>query len=174
VITNSTHVAARVGELRDHGRNAAGEVVSWGLNSRLDNLQAAILDHRLHRYGTVVERRRSLAKAYRAALAGVSEIVLPPGPSDDPDHFDVYQNYEIEAEQRDQLKEYLRQHGIGTLLPWGGKAVHQFESLGLGRSLPATEKLFTRVLLLPMHPWLASGDVEYIADVIRRFYGDRS
>lgn len=174
VITNDASVADRAGQLRDHGRNAAGDVVSWGLNSRLDNLQAAILDHRLHRYGSVVERRRSLAKAYRSALSGVAEMVLPPGPSDDPDHFDVYQNYEIEADQRDQLKEYLRQQGIGTLVPWGGKAVHQFEALGLGRSLPVTEKVFTRVLLLPMHPWLAAEDVEHIAEVIRHFYGGRS
>ena len=58
VITNDASVADRAGQLRDHGRDAAGDVVGWGLNSRLDNLQAAILDHRLHRYDSVVERRR--------------------------------------------------------------------------------------------------------------------
>jgi dTDP-4-amino-4,6-dideoxygalactose transaminase len=171
VVTNDRGVAERVSALRDHGRNAAGEIAGWGWNSRLDNLQAAILDHRLQRFGTVVERRRSLARAYRAALTGVGEIVLPPGPADDPDHFDVYQNYEIEAERRDDLRGFLAHEGIGTLLPWGGRAVHQWEALGLARPLPVTERLFERVLLLPLHPWLAPAEVEFIAAAIRRFYG---
>jgi dTDP-4-amino-4,6-dideoxygalactose transaminase len=171
VITNDAGVAARVGELRDHGRNATGDVTGWGLNSRLDNLQAAILDHRLQHFGAVVERRRSLARAYRAALHGVDEVVLPPGPADDPDHFDVYQNYEIEAERRDELREFLRRQGIGTILPWGGRAVHQWEALGLGRALPVTEKLFERLLLLPLHPGLSADEVECVAAAIRGFYG---
>jgi dTDP-4-amino-4,6-dideoxygalactose transaminase len=174
VVTGDAGVAQRVASLRDHGRNAHGEITGWGLNSRLDNLQAAILDDRLGRYGAALERRRALARAYRSALAGVAEVVLPPGPSDDPDHFDVYQNYEIEATRRDQLRASLRREGIGTILPWGGRAVHQWEALGLGRSLPATERLFERVLLLPMHPWLAAEDVEIIGAAIRRFYGGRS
>ena len=173
VVTNDAGVAERVSALRDHGRNAEGEVSGWGLNSRLDNLQAAILNHRLQRFGAVVERRRSLARTYRAGLSAVGEIVLPPGPSDDPDHFDVYQNYEIEAERRDDLRAFLRSEGIGTILPWGGRAVHQWDALGLARRLPATEQLFERVLLLPLHPWLAPHDVEWIAAAIRRFYGAR-
>jgi dTDP-4-amino-4,6-dideoxygalactose transaminase len=97
--------------------------------------------------------------------------VLPPGPADDPDHFDVYQNYEIEAERRDELREILRRQGIGTILPWGGRAVHQWEALGLGRALPVTEKLFERLLLLPLHPGLSADEVECVAAAIRGFYG---
>ncbi|HEV2198918.1 MAG TPA: DegT/DnrJ/EryC1/StrS family aminotransferase [bacterium] len=174
VVTNDAGIAQRVAALRDHGRNAEGDIAGWGLNSRLDNLQAAILDDRLGRYGATLERRRALARAYRAELAAVAEIVLPPGPSDDPDHFDVYQNYEIEAARRDELREFLRLQRIGTILPWGGRAVHQWEALGLGRSLPATERLFERVLLLPMHPWLSGEDIEMIGAAIRRFYGGQS
>ena len=171
VITNDAEVAGRVHALRDHGRNAEGQVAGWGLNSRLDNLQAAILDHRLQHFGAVVERRRSLARAYRAALGAVAEVVLPPGPAGDPDHFDVYQNYEIEADRRDELRAFLRLEDIGTVVPWGGRAVHQWEALGLARALPVTEKLFERVLLLPLHPWLSADDVECVGSAIRRFYG---
>lgn len=174
VVTNDEGVADRVAALRDHGRDAAGNIAGWGLNSRLDNLQAAILDHRLQRFGAVIERRRALARVYRSALAGVDEIVLPPGPADDPDHFDVYQNYEIEAERRDDLRAFLRSEGIGTILPWGGRAVHQWEALGLTRPLPATERLFERVLLLPMHPWLTPADVESVGAAVRRFYKGHS
>jgi len=171
VVTNRDAVAARVSALHDHGRDASGEVVGWGLNSRLDNLQAAILDYRLKKYESVIERRRALAALYRERLDDVAEIVLPPGPDGDPDHFDVYQNYEIEAEHRDGLREHLRSRGIGTLLPWGGKAVHQFPALDFKVTLPNTERVFDRVLLLPMHVWLADADVDFLCGVIRRFYG---
>jgi dTDP-4-amino-4,6-dideoxygalactose transaminase len=174
VIANDGNIAARVVALHDHGRDARGQVAGWGLNSRLDNLQAAILDYRLKSYGTILARRRSLAQVYRDQLGGVAEIVLPPGPcavsDDDADHFDVYQNYEIEAERRDDLREFLNVRGIGTLLPWGGKAVHQWEALGLKVHLPQTEKLFERVLLLPMHAWLLEDEIAAIAAAVREFY----
>jgi dTDP-4-amino-4,6-dideoxygalactose transaminase len=174
VIAGSHEVAARAAALHDHGRAASGEVTGWGLNSRLDNLQAAILDFRLKKYAGVMDRRRALAQRYRDYLGDVSEVVLPPGPSNDPDHFDVYQNYEIEAERRDSLRDFLGARGIGTLLPWGGKAVHQWEVLGLRARLPRTEKLFERVLLLPMHAWLTDGEVEIISDAVREFYRGRA
>ncbi|MEQ1946429.1 MAG: DegT/DnrJ/EryC1/StrS family aminotransferase [Bryobacteraceae bacterium] len=171
VIANDSIVAARADALHDHGRGPDGDVTGWGVNSRLDNLQAAILDHRLTRYGQVIEHRRMLAARYRATLGDLEEIVLPPGPDSDFDHFDVYQNYEIEAERRDALREHLRARGIGTLLPWGGKAVHQWPALGFGGThLPATERLFERVLLLPMHAWLTFDEVDTIAASIRLFY----
>ena len=68
------------------------------------------------------------------------------------------------------LRAYLKSRGIGTILPWGGKAVHQWQKLGLNASLPCTERLFERVLLLPMHPYLADSDVHYICETIARFY----
>lgn len=180
VITNDSGVAERSIALHDHGRGTDGEVTGWGLNSRLDNLQAAILDYRLAKYDQAIARRRELAAAYRERLADIAEIVLPPGPEpldaqgNYPEHFDVYQNYEIEADDRDELQAYLRSHGIATLLPWGGKAVHQFAALGLRAQLPFTEKLFTRVLLLPMHVWLTESEVATIAACITGFYRDRS
>ena len=60
------------------------------------------------------------------------------------------------------------------MLPWGGKAVHQFPNLGLGHfadRLPATERAFPRMLFLPMYCELADDQVEYVAEVVRRFYG---
>ena len=173
VITGDPALAARAAALHDHGRGADGEIRGWGFNSRLDNLQAAILDYRLRKYGVVIARRRALAQAYRDRLAEVAEIVLPPGPDAGPDHFDVYQNYEIEADQRDPLRAFLARRGIGTLLPWGGKAVHQWEALGLPARLPCTEALFARLLLLPMHAWLTAEAIEEIAAAIRDFYRGR-
>jgi dTDP-4-amino-4,6-dideoxygalactose transaminase len=100
-------------------------------------------------------------------------LTLPPGPDDDPDHFDVYQNYEIEAENRDALKGYLARHGVGTIIQWGGKAVHQFKKLGFNQSLPYTERLFQRMLMIPMNMSLTDDDVNYVCDRIIEFC-DRS
>jgi len=171
VVTNDDSVYERICQLRNHGYNRAGEIVSWGLNSRLDNLQAAILDFRLKRLGEVIARRRAIASVYQECLGDLAELVLPPAPDSDPDYFDVYQNYEIEAEHRDELKRYLAENGVGTLIQWGGKAVHQWSKLGFTERLPHTEYLFTRMLLLPMNMELSDDDIQYICNCIRRFYG---
>ena len=173
VLTNDDDVWTRLLLLRDHGKDDDAEVKLWGVNSRLDNLQATILKFKLESYDACVERRRELASAYQRRLGGCPQLVLPPGPDADDDHLDVYQNYEIEAEDRDGLRAFLRHHGVGTLVQWGGKAVHQFRALGFTQTLPKTESTFTRMLRLPMHPYLASKDVAYVCDTILRFYARR-
>jgi dTDP-4-amino-4,6-dideoxygalactose transaminase len=175
VVTSDAEVYERLEQLRDHGRGAGGEIVSWGLNSRLDNLQAAILDWRLTRFAATVERRRALAALYQERLQGIEQLRLPPGPVElerdgKEEHFDVFQNYEIEAIRRDELRSHLASCGIGTLLPWGGKAVHQWEHLGFHQRLPFTEKLFERVLLLPLNLSLTGSDVEKVCEAIEEFY----
>jgi dTDP-4-amino-4,6-dideoxygalactose transaminase len=170
VTTNDPSVFARIEQMHDHGRGPDGEVVSWGLNSRLDNLQAAILDMRLPRYEAVVERRRAIARIYQERLVSIEEIRLPPGPEEGLDHFDVFQNYEIEAARRNGLRQFLQRSAIGTLVPWGGKAVHQWERLGLEARLPFTESLFERLLLLPMNPSLSDDQIHIVADAVTEFY----
>ena len=86
------------------------------------------------------------------------------------DHFDVYQNYEIEAQQRDKLKSFLADNGIGTLIQWGGKAVHQFTKLGFDQVLPFTEEVFTRLLMLPLNMSITDTEVNYVAEKIITFY----
>ena len=171
VVTNNDEIYECIYQMRDHGRSTAGEIVSWGLNSRLDNLQAALLDFQLKKYETVMSRRRHLASLYTLRLCDVAELVLPPAPDSDPDHFDIYQNYEIEAEKRDDLKQYLKDHGIGTLIQWGGQAVHHLKALGFTQHLPHTDWLFTRLLMLPMNMSLTDDDIHYVCDQIRSFYG---
>jgi dTDP-4-amino-4,6-dideoxygalactose transaminase len=170
VLTNDEETYQKVLALHDHGRDQTGEVMMWGMNTRLDNLQASLLNYQLKEYGGVMERRREVARHYKKRLGQLGEIVLPPGPDDDPDYFDVYQNYEIEAVNRDKLQTYLKGKGVGTLVQWGGKAVHQFEKLGFRQCLPYTEKLFKRILMIPMNMSLTDDDVEYVCDCILEFY----
>jgi dTDP-4-amino-4,6-dideoxygalactose transaminase len=172
VVTNDSKLADQLALLRDHGRNADGEVVGWGTNSRLDNLQAAVLDFKLKTFEDDLERRRQVALLYDRGLQDVRELVLPPALGADADHHDVFQNYEIEADSRDELKQHLQGAGVRTIVQFGGKAVHQHQGLGFeGVKLPITGRLYRRALLLPMNTTLSDNDVLYIVDQIRTFYG---
>ena len=170
LLTNKYSTFDKLYQLHDHGRNSKGEQISWGRNSRLDNINAAILDFKLKSYTTVVNRRRNIASAYEVGLNQISEIKLPPAPNDSTDNFDVYQNYEIVAENRDNLREFLKGKGIGTLIQWGGKALHQWKGLGLERELPVTDKYFKRCLMLPINLFVSDCDIAYVIESIREFY----
>ena len=171
IVTNDDHIAETVFLLRDHGRNQDGRVVSWGYNSRLDNLQAAILKFKLGSYPKDIERRRTIASMYQEGLRGLDTVVLPPAPDADPRHFDVYQNYELEADRRDDLRVYLSDRGVGTIVQWGGTPVHQFRELGFTVDLPRTDAFFDRCLMLPMNVAISDDDVSYVIASIRAFYG---
>ena len=170
VMTNEDALAEQLRLLRDHGRNAEGEVVMWGVNSRLDTVQAAVLLAKLKHYPADIERRREVASRYHARLKDLEEMTLPP-PPDGGDHFDVYQNYEVEADRRDALREHLRSCGVGTIIQWGGKPVHRLAGLGFEDvSLPRTEAMFERCFLLPMNTSLTDDEVDYMCETIRDFY----
>jgi dTDP-4-amino-4,6-dideoxygalactose transaminase len=170
VITNDDEMYRKLRMLRDHGRDESGEVCMWGLNSRLDNLQAAILDYKLKTYDQAIARRRHIAAMYQERLGNLPQLKLPPGPESDSRHFDIYQNYELEAEQRDELRMHLKVRGIGTLIQWGGKPVHQFSGLGFQQKLPFTDEMFTRLLMLPLNTALSDDDVHYVCDCVQEFY----
>jgi dTDP-4-amino-4,6-dideoxygalactose transaminase len=171
VFTDDDGTAEYVRLLRDHGRAATGNVVTWGYNSRLDNVQAAILDFKLARYDREVARRREIAARYDERLRGLPGLVLPPGPDADPDHFDIYQNYEVESDQRDELRAHLDAAGVKTIVQWGGKTIHQFPDLQLNDDVPATQRMTERFFLLPMNTSLSDEDVDYICDQVLRFHG---
>ena len=106
----------------------------WGLNSRLDNLQAAILNLNLKHYDRQIARRREIAAPISPAPRSLSELRLPPGPDDDPGHFDIFQNYEIEPERRDALKAFLARAGRRHAHPMGRQAGASVLETGLSRN----------------------------------------
>jgi len=170
VITNDPYYFDKIYQLHDHGRDINGEVKSWGRNSRLDNLQAAILNHNLESYQNVIDRRRQIASIYQEQLSDLNELELPPAPDTDPNHYDIYQNYELQADRRDELKKFLADNNIGTLIQWGGKGVHQWEGLGFNVKLPKVERFFERCIMIPMNMFISDDDVNYICEKIRLFY----
>jgi len=169
IVTNDDKVAEAISLLRDHGRNSEGEMVAWGTNSRLDNLQAAILQYKLKLYPEDIMRRREIAELYNGKLSGIIGLTLPPAPSAG-DHYDIYQNYEIQSERRDDLRCYLAEKGVGTIIQWGGTPVHRIEALGLQGNLPKTDDYFAKCFLLPIYPALKDLEVNYICDLVCQFY----
>ena len=172
VVTDDDEAADLIRQLRDHGRNPQGKVTVWGHNGRLDNLQAAILNEKLGFYDDAIARRREIAALYQDRLGSLQSLRLPPPPGSDNKRFDIFQNYEIAAEKRDELRDYLAQHEIGTILQWGGWMLHQFDDLNLRSSAPYAEEFSNYFMMLPMHHMLADEDVEYVCDKIIEFYGN--
>lgn len=171
VVTVSSEIAEKIFLLRNHGRNPDGEVITWGLNSRLDNLQAAVLNAKIPLLEASIANRRTIAAQYIEGFKDLEQLQLPPKPEESGRYFDSFQNFEIEAEDRDQLRDHLRANGIGTILPWAGKAVHQFNLPGVKvTELSRTESLFKKVLLLPMNQYLLEREVEEVIFQVRDFY----
>ncbi len=171
IILNDESLYKEIISYRDHGRDPRnGKVMSWGVNSRLDNLQAAFLNHFLTKYNLVIERRRNIANLYNEYLKDLSEINLPPSPENELEHFDVFQNYEIRAENRDALRNYLQEHNIGTLIQWSGMAIHHHKNLGFTQELAKADEFFEKILMLPMNMFISDDDVIYISQIIKKFY----
>ena len=171
IVTSSDKLAEKLRLLRDHGRNNEGEVVEWGFNSRLDNLQAALLNKKLEHFNKDISRRREIALRYNDQLRAIENIKLPPSPKENNKYFDVYQNYEIVADHRDRLKIFLDEEGIKTIIQWAGKPVHGFKNLGFQDvNLPRTDLFFQKCLMLPMNVTITNDDVDYITSKIKHFY----
>jgi len=161
--------------LRDHGRSGhGGEVQRWGMNSRLDTMHAAVLRVKLRHYADEVAHRRRVAEVYTAALTGIPGLWIPPGPVEDSAHHDVFQNYEIRVERRDELRDWLERRGVRTIMQWAGKGLHQFPALGLQAHVPAADRFFKECLLLPMNSSLTDDEVIYVAQATRLFFAQRA
>jgi len=173
IVTDDFNFYKYVKMIRNHGRGDDGYINCWGINSRMDNIHAAILDYKLTLLKTSITRRREIAGMYFEGLSDTNELLLPFPPDGDDDRYNVYQNYEIEAEERDELVYYLSEKGIQTMLPWGGNGVHQFYTLNMGNyNLIKTEELFKKVVMLPLYPELQNNQINYIITSIRDYYSN--
>jgi dTDP-4-amino-4,6-dideoxygalactose transaminase len=170
--TNDEKIIERIRLLRDHGQKTKTEILCYGWNSRLDNLQAAVLNVKLKYLPQWIERRREIAQMYQDGLSDVSGIKLPPAPNSDSKHFDVFQNYVLRAEKRDELFNFLKDNNIETLIK-DPVATHQQEGLDLSHfKLPVSERLAKEVISLPMYPELTDEQIQYIISTVRKFYSN--
>jgi len=168
VATRRPEIAERLRMLREYGWRARYVSDIAGMNSRLDELQAAILRVKLTRLDADNARRRAIAAAYDAALAGTGLLA----PTRDPRAEHVFHQYVVRAEARDALRDRLKEAGIGTNIHYPvpvhlQPAYAGRVALGPG-GLPETERAAREVLSLPMYPQLADAQVAEVAAAIRR------
>ena len=170
ITTNDSEVAEKIRLLRDHGQKTKTEIICYGWNSRLDNLQAAILNVKSKYLPERIKRRREIAETYNQNLSGIAGVKLPPSPDSNSEHFDVYQNYVLRVEKRDELFKYLKEKGVETLVK-DPIPNHWQKGLSLSHfKLPYTEQLAKEVISLPMYPELTEEQIEYTINSIRNFY----
>ncbi|MCC2639808.1 MAG: hypothetical protein K0S45_221 [Nitrospira sp.] len=171
VTTDDQAIARQVAVLRDYGEDReTGEVLCHGYNSRLDNLQAAILNVKLKHFSGWIQRRRCIAEAYHKGLADIPQLRLPYFP--DEKHFDVFLNYAVRAERRDELVTFLKKRGIEPLTPLSlVTPVHRHKALRLDHlSLPMTETIAKEFLYLPIGPELGDDQIRYVIACMHDFY----
>lgn len=175
VTTDDAELAETVFRMRNHGANSQKQLETnstiWSTGSRLDNVQAALLNYKLPSFGKSIARRRQIARTYHAAFEDIPEIGRPPGPDVSNKRFDVFQNYEVDVSDRTPVREHLVRHGVGTIIQWGGAAVHQMEGLGFTQRLPNTERFFKRCFLLPMNQYMSDEDVLQVCSAMRGYFG---
>jgi dTDP-4-amino-4,6-dideoxygalactose transaminase len=162
---------ARVRRLANHGQTARYHHVEIGTNSRLDSLQAAVLNLRLETLDEDNVRRRELAAIYLEGLAGVGDIAFP---RDHPDDEVVYHQMTIRTSRRDELMKFLAQRGVGSSIHYPSPLHLQpavAERLPVQPSLPAAERAAAEVLCLPMFAELEPAEARGAVEAVRAFYG---
>ena len=154
VTTDDDALAERLKRLRNGGQTRQYRHVEFGVNTRLDEIQAAILRARLARLPEWTERRRALARAYREGLAGAA-IEVPP--ERDPGH--VYHLFPVLTSRREAFQAHLKTHGIGTLVHYP-LAIPQQEAFrgAAGGPWPVAERVAAEVCSIPLNPALTDDE----------------
>lgn len=169
IVTNASPMADMLRKLRNYGQRERYRHEIKGVNSRLDEVQAAILRVKLPHVDAWNERRRLLAARYTAALANMP-LELP---SDVDARRHVYHLYAVNAEKRDELQAHLARSGVQTLIHYP-RAVHlqeAYSDLGYrAGSFPVAEQLAATTVSLPLYPQLKDEEVDYVAGEVRSFF----
>lgn len=172
VATNDPAVSERVRALREYGWKERYISSEQGMNSRLDEIQAAILRVKLPFLDAENAGRRAIAERFSSALD--SDSAIPPRPVPGTGH--VMHLYVVESPERDALRAFLNGRGIGTALHYP-RAVHQQEAyagrLRGSENLPVTERLYDTLVSLPLYPELQEDEVERIRTALADWRSSR-
>ncbi|MEG0132499.1 MAG: DegT/DnrJ/EryC1/StrS family aminotransferase [Clostridium sp.] len=173
IVTNSDELADLCRMFRVHGASKKYHYDYIGYNSRLDAMQASILKVKLKYMNDAIENRNRVAKLYTEGLKNVEGVKVQGIKAANQQN--VYYVFNIFADDRDGLADYLKEKGIGTSVYYP-KPLHLqkcFEYLGYKEGqFPVTEKMCGKILALPIYPELKNEEAEYICDCIKEFYGN--
>jgi dTDP-3-amino-3,4,6-trideoxy-alpha-D-glucose transaminase len=164
--TNDDSIAERARRLRNGGQRERYRHVEFGVNSRLDEIQAAILRERLARLREATAGRRAVAALYRTALADVETVTVPP----EIDAGHVYHLFPVLTDQREKLQGHLLAHGVETLVHYPVPLPRQpaFASESPAQC-PNADRICDQVMSLPLYPGLDAAVVGQVAAAARAF-----
>ncbi len=164
--TNDPVLAEEIACIANHGAKVKYYHEMVGINSRLDTLQAAILNVKLDHLDSFGKARGIAAKLYDKLLAGIPQIKTPQRVKHSTH---VFHQYTLIVEKRDELQAFLSSKGIPTMIYYPVGMHHQ-KAYQTDDELPVSDKLCQSVLSLPMHTELSADQQQYIAVVIKSFY----
>ena len=163
ITTDDATLATKLKRLRNGGQSDRYHHLEFGVNSRLDELQAAILRVRLARLAEWTAARRRLARSYRDALPG-APITVPR--ECDPGH--VYHLFPVLTADRDAFQAHMTARGVGTLVHYPIPIPRQAAFADLSSAAcPVADRVAKQVCSLPFHPRLTDGDVAFVAEAAR-------
>lgn len=157
ITTNNEELAGRIRSLRNYGSFEKYKHALLGCNSRLDEIQAAILSVKLKYLDACNQRRRAVAETYCKQIIN-DHVTLPVPSSGDAQ---VWHLYVVRTAERSRLINHLQNHDVPTLIHYPVPPFHQqaLEGMLLDRNFPVSERLANEVLSLPMHPFMSEGDI---------------
>jgi dTDP-4-amino-4,6-dideoxygalactose transaminase len=168
VTSSDPDLIGRVALWRNHGLRSRDTCEFWGWNSRLDELQAAMLRVQLRHLDRRTEERRRLALRYHDLLRPFVQV-----PREGPGEYSVYQTYVVQADHRDELKRHLNDHGVEALVHYPTPLQLQPAAAQLGYTaddLPMTMRAASRILSLPLYPGLTHAQQDLVVELVESFY----
>jgi dTDP-4-amino-4,6-dideoxygalactose transaminase len=170
ITTNDERLYQQVLRLRNYGSSKKYSNEELGMNSRLDELQAAVLSVKLKRLTEWNQQRSAIARSYESKLKGVGDLILP---FTSPECSHVYHAFVVRTRQRDRLQQHLEANGIQTMIhyPVPPHLQRAYNNLGyrLG-DFPIAEELAKTCLSLPLWPGMSESLVRQVTDCIIQFF----
>lgn len=169
ITTNNEKLALLAKEIRDYGQKTKYIHIRYGLNSRLDELQASILREKLKFLGDDNRKRRKIAERYIKQLSGLNNVKIILSGSVEDSNFHLFA---IRTVDRDRLQRYLKENGVTTLVHYPISIPDQpmFNNLYKKVHLPVVRKFVNETLSLPCHPLMKISEVDYVCRLIKKFF----
>jgi len=168
MVTNNKSIYERARILRSHGTKDRNVIDEFGFVSRLDSIQAVVLDYRLKKVNRLIKKRRRNAALYRKFLT--KKIFIP---KERKDEFNTYHTFVVQTPDRDQLKKYLIKKGIETAIHYPIPIHLQPSARKIGHKegdFIKTEQQSKRILTLPIHQYLKESDIFRISQTVNSFF----
>lgn len=170
IVTNEDDLARKMRMYANHGALIKHQHQMEGINSRLDGLQAAILNAKLPCLPEWNNKRRAHAEAYHRLLSGISQVAAPKERAGTKHSWHLYV---IRARQRDALRQYLKEQGVETQIhyPTPLPLLPAYQHLGKSaKDYPVASAYQAEILSLPIYPEISSEEIEFVAGCIKKFY----